>query len=571
MAELHSVREISTLTLLKNEQELVDIFYNYDERYWNQVVHERKDAFLAQELFSERENSVRWLDIKQTDRVLEIGSGYGALTGALADQAGSVVSYDISEVCCAINGVRQRNRNNIAIYSGDFDAIRTIANDEKFNLITLIGDDTDLTKLDEYQDWLTFDGRLILGLSNRYGLKYWAGCPTRKYDKQVYFPAAVNSAGSAAFGATRAEIERAAHAAGFNFARFYYPYPDQYFVRSIYSDDFLPSRGDLTLNSFSWVNERIQIFSESELYDQLLLDGLYPLFTNAFFVILERSKMSKDRMIHTQFSSARDRRFQTRTEIGRSADGERFVRKIPLSGVSKTHVENTCKNSLLFKNALNEKGIHVVVGTWRDGAAEFPYLDGESLAKRMAGKANADAIADFRQDFESYCSLLRSMAMYPFQQTDRFREVFGNVDLPSGLFSCDLTDVDFIPQNILIVNEKLQMIDTEWTFDFPIPIDFILYRAIFYFRLDYPAVAKKLSEKGVDLWRIAGIGNLRRLFVAMEYNFQNNYVGIRCQNFATLGFSRNLVPTLERRSILKKSGNAICAILRRFMQRIAFF
>lgn len=566
MTELHSVRDISTLGLSKNEQELVEIFYNYDEQYWNRIVHERKSAFLAQELFSERENSVRWLDIKQTDRVLEIGSGYGALTGALADQAGSVVSYDISEVCCAINGVRQRSRNNIAIYSGDFDAIRTIASDKKFNLITLIGDDTDLAKLDEYQDLLTFDGRLILGLSNRYGMKYWAGCPTSKYDKQFYFPAAINFAGSSAFGATRAEIERAAHAAGFNFVRFYYPYPDQYFVRSIYSDDFLPSRGDLTLNSFSWVNERLRIFAESDLYDQLLLDGLYPLFTNAFFVILERSKMSKDRMLHTQFSSARDRRFQTRTEIGCSADGKRFVRKIPLSKVSKTHVENTCKNSSLLKYALNEKGVQVAVGKWRDGEAEFPYLDGESLAKRMAGKANADAIADFRQDFESYCDLVRSMAMCPFQQTDRFREVFGDVDLPSGLFSCDLIDVDFIPQNILIVCEKLQMIDTEWTFDFPIPIDFILYRAIFYFQLDYPAAAKKLSEIGVDLWRVAGIDNLRRPFAAMEYNFQNNYVGIRCQNFSTLDFSRNLVPTLERCSILKRSRNAICAILRRFMQ-----
>ena len=92
----------------------------------------------------------------------------------------------------------------------------------------------------------------------------------------------------------------------------------------------------------------------------------------------------------------------------------------------------------------------------------------------------------------------------------------------------------------------------EWTFDFPVPVEFILYRAIFYFKLDYPDVARKITAAGIDLLRLAGVEKLTQLFAAMEYWFQNEYVGIRDQNFTTLQFADILVPSRERLGFLKR-------------------
>ena len=51
---------------------------------------------------------------------------------------------------------------------------------------------------------------------------------------------------------------------------------------------------------------------------------------------------------------------------------------------------------------------------------------------------------------------------------------------------------------------------------------------------------------------ISGVEKLTQLFAAMEYWFQNEYVGIRDQNFTTLQFADILVPSRERLGFLKR-------------------
>ena len=58
MTEFYSGDDLSSLPLTKEELALVEIVRDDDERDWNRIVRERKSAFLAAELFSERRNAV---------------------------------------------------------------------------------------------------------------------------------------------------------------------------------------------------------------------------------------------------------------------------------------------------------------------------------------------------------------------------------------------------------------------------------------------------------------------------------------------------------------------------------
>ena len=150
MTEFYSGDDLSSLPLTKEELALVEIVRDDDERDWNRIVRERKSAFLAAELFSERRNAVSWFELGRDCRVLEIGSGYGALTGALADRAGTVVSFEDSEIRGAINRFRQRRHKNVAVYSDDFKDIIELADVRKFDVITLMGEGADVSRLAEY-------------------------------------------------------------------------------------------------------------------------------------------------------------------------------------------------------------------------------------------------------------------------------------------------------------------------------------------------------------------------------------------------------------------------------------
>ena len=44
-----------------------------------------------------------------------------------------------------------------------------------------------------------------------------------------------------------------------------------------------------------------------------------------------------------------------------------------------------------------------------------------------------------------------------------------------------MTDIDMIPQNIIISDTEAVLIDYEWTFTFTVPVDFVIFRFLYYF------------------------------------------------------------------------------------------
>jgi SAM-dependent methyltransferase len=272
--------EDEILAICKSNNDFTEILMNSSE--WPILYH----------LSNIRENILEWYDFKPQSNVLEIGSGCGAITGLLCKKAKRVVGIELSKKRSEINKIRNEKYNNLEIYVGNFEDIKL---EEKFDYVTLIGvfeysicyitDDNPFHKmLQEAKEYLKQDGKLIIAIENKYGLKYWAGA-TEDHTGKVFDGIEQYKNVERIRTFSKVEIEKMLNEVGFECNEFYYPVPDYKLPTAIYSDEYLPSVGDLRNTSISYDRDRYQLFDESIVFDALCQDNKFEYFANSFLII----------------------------------------------------------------------------------------------------------------------------------------------------------------------------------------------------------------------------------------------------------------------------------------------
>ena len=78
------------------EDEMLEIAKTCAPEEYDRVITEKKSWPILYHFSALRENIISWFPIKKTDRVLEIGGGPGAITGALCHSAAEVTCIDLS-------------------------------------------------------------------------------------------------------------------------------------------------------------------------------------------------------------------------------------------------------------------------------------------------------------------------------------------------------------------------------------------------------------------------------------------------------------------------------------------
>jgi hypothetical protein len=121
----------------------------------------------------------------------------------------------------------------------------------------------------------------------------------------------------------------------------------------------------------------------------------------------------------------------------------------------------------------------VVTGILKDDCIEYPFLDFPSIEKQIEEslkKKDVHSTAELIRGYIQFLQRLPTIECYP----DRFIAEFGivatQINRPITCFTSG--PIDCIPSNILVNKHSWRMIDHEWFFDFPIPIDLIIYRGI---------------------------------------------------------------------------------------------
>ena len=505
-----------------------------------------------------RTNLIEWLPENKEAKVLEIGSECGALTGMLARKYGAVVCLEVSQEKSEINQVRNGKLENVNFLTGRIEQVQ----ESDFNLIFLIGslplaesyvttkDDAYRTLLENCRNLLKADGRMILALPNKLGLKYFAGC------REDYFGAPFTGVedyyyhkGMRTFG--KNELTTLLKNAGFDRADWYYPYPDYRFMTSLYSDQYQPREGELTTNLVNYDQERYVLFDEAKAFDTLIREDLYREHANSFLVITGKKPISD--IVFSKYSAERDPQYALRTDIRyQSIDGQNsFEDKMGEQAESRDLLTSD-KTALLEEGKSHIAGIKtaydhltsqyagsgIEIGPCRPGENEksvtLDFIPGQNLQRLMEELIIQGRGADVKRIVDAYTKRILSAATDDFAMTDDFRRVFGGARLPEGLKTAKISDIDLIFSNLIIPDEAgddiekivkadWSVIDYEWTFDFPIPVHFILHRC-FYLATHQLMACPELNFEEL----IKGIGispDESEQYLRMEEYFQNTIQG----------------------------------------------
>lgn len=456
------------------EDELLDIVKNHSPEEFVKIIQERKSWPVLYHLSPLRENIVDWipmekgLDGGKICRVLEVGSGCGAITGALSRKADSVTCVDLSKKRSLINAYRHKECDNVTIHVGNFKDIEPDL-DCDYNYICLIGvfeyGQSYIGGKRPFEDFLSIlmrhlapGGRILIAIENKYGLKYFAGC--KEDHLSTYFSGIENYAGGGvARTFSRQGLERIFRACGADRYQFYYPYPDYKFMTSLYSDSRLPGKGELSNNLRNFDRDRMLLFDEKNAFDGLLEDGLFPVFSNSYMAVIGEGF----HVLFTKYSNDRAADYCIRTQIEAAEKGP-VVRKAPISGQAKAHVQGMA--SSYEKLAERYRGGSLEINRCRleesgqEFCAGFEFVQGTPLSELMDRCLEEDDLDGFYGYFREYVKRTGYHDEYP------------------------VSDFDLVFSNILVDGEKWTLIDYEWTFDRSIPVKELAYRAVYCYLLE---------------------------------------------------------------------------------------
>ncbi len=276
------------------EEEMLQIAMSIEDNNYDEIIRNRKSWPILYHFAKIRENIISWYPFEPNSSLLEIGSGCGAITGGLAQKAQKVTCVELSKRRSHISAWRHKNKSNIEIKVGNFQDIEK-NNLGKFDYITLIGvfeysayyvegKNPFITMLQMVQKHLIPGGHVLIAIENRLGLKYWAGCREDHNGKLFSGLKGYPSPEDKVYTFSKPEIEKMLHASGFKNISFYYPYPDYKLPDILFSDDHLPQPGELYVDLRNYDQPRLFLFEESEVFNTLIKDGLFPLFSNSYFI-----------------------------------------------------------------------------------------------------------------------------------------------------------------------------------------------------------------------------------------------------------------------------------------------
>lgn len=248
------------------------------------IIEQQASYLYLYHLSQIRENLVSFLPFDKDMRVLECNPECGALTGKLLAMTGGVTVLAESELQEKI----LRERFMEPQEREKLDIRRLIPEHGRFDAILIAGHFYRWEKqLPALRELLAPGGKLYVADANRIGLKYLAGCQEEYCGG--YFTGIDGYPDAAAVGRSgrsysRAEYTGLLQAAGFGGLTFYYPYPDHKFPSVIYSDEWLPQKGELAEGRSNYDRDRVACFSERVMFDSLLEEGVFQTFSNSFLI-----------------------------------------------------------------------------------------------------------------------------------------------------------------------------------------------------------------------------------------------------------------------------------------------
>ena len=505
--------ELELLDYVKSDKSIMEILKN-DNR-WPILYH----------LSPVRKNILEWYPFDKNEEALEIGSGCGAVTGALCEKLKSVTCIELSKTRSLINANRNKEYDNLEIMVGNFNDIKI---EKKYKYITLIGvleysayyTDTKNPFVDflkRIKNYLKPDGKLLIAIENKYGLKYFAGAcedhTGRMYDGIEGY---INSDAKVRTF-SKNELENIIKEAGYDDVNFYYPFPDYKLPTQIYSPEFLPNGKDLVCSLDCYDNNRVRVFDETVAFENIIDAGMFEFFSNSYFIEVGQ----KENKEFSKFTKERKEEFQIETGIYHS-DNERYVVKRGLNEKSKPHV---MKMFDIYEE-YNSKGITNLnkCEKYGDEGLRFEFLKGESLNNSLVNAVMKRDKSLCKKLINEYKNVVNNitdkLGTEEFDNNEQFASVFGDAKELVGTEACKDIVFDLIFENLIDNKGQYSVIDYEWCFDFAVPVEFIMFRAMWGFYSTHG----RLMDGFMTLEEIMDIAGIQEDRAEIYKRLNNNFI-----------------------------------------------
>lgn len=230
-----------------------------------------------------------------------------------------------------------------------------------------------------------------------------------------------------------------------------------------------------------------------------------------------------NKFLYCKYSNERDKKFSIYTEIREDENKIRYVEKIPIGEEAKGHVDNLLLLYEKLKDLYESENIFINKATKGESGVRFEYLEGKTYEKYVDEVLSEEGKDEALKAIEKYINIvIPENKLNSFKTTHEFNTIFGKVNFPSEMKTLPISDIDLVMSN-MIIGDKNTIIDYEWTYLFPIPIDYIKYRIIHY----YAATNTKRDElNNKETYEYFGLSEVDiEKYEGMEKSFQEYVQG----------------------------------------------
>ena len=430
------------------KEDILKIVRDTNKLEYPGIISEKNKYEYLYHLSDIRGNVVRWLPIKQEDRVLELEAGCGAITGALLEMSENVTAYCDCATDAEIIAERYSNCKNFVVYAGDSSLLKDL--NETFDWVIV----RNPRLLPASEHLAGKKGRVIFITDNRMGMRNLAG--VKAEGESEYFTGVEGKSDS---GFTFAGLRKLLSTTNFSKAQMFYPYPDYRFMKCLYSNSRLPKVGELVDNGLNFESDRLDLFSEKEAFDACCEDGSFQYYSNSYLVVLGNPVDVE----YARFSNDRAPEYGIFTTIENTPEGKKVCKR-PLSEASFEHIRNLEKYYKMLCEKYAGSGLHInkcrLTETNGRPGAEFEFVEGVELSRVFDRLLKKDDLDGFYSLFDKYVKLVG------------YNEGAG------------ITDLDVVFSNILINGDDWTLIDYEWCKEGSVPVKETAFRAIYCYLLE---------------------------------------------------------------------------------------
>ena len=523
------------------DQDIDRFITAHADRNFDEVLEEEDRWPVFFHLTDLRAGLFSWYEMPPDADVLEIGSGFGALTGVLCEHAAHVTATERSLFRARAIAKRYSDYTNLDVYAGDLPDFHFA---RKYDVIVLTGllpivadGSSDEAPYAAYlkglQAYLKPNGRMLLSVDNRFGLKYFCGARD-PYQHEPFGELSGTQGRGHLF--THRELENIIQLAGFSQCKFYYPLPDYRVPQVVYTDAHLPD-SDLHERLMPYdPSADTRVLPESELYDDVLANGMFPFLANSFFVECGNGI----EFCPVEYAMVTADRGPERSVVT-SVIGQTEVRKKPLAAAGRGAIETLARNMA----ALAERGLGAVTGHLDGSTLVMPYMKAPTLAAYLQHLGSEDKDKVLAAFDRLWASILQSSA--PAPDADNVLAYLAE-GADWGVILRQAY-IEMIPLNVFYEDGKLVFFDQEYMRE-NCPAKYPMFRAVYYSHsyLDQIISLEELQERYglMSVWD--ALVNEEQEFIAAtrRYNVYHQFYA-----WADMDRSR----MLKNRQILKIIGN----------------